>query len=560
MKQLVLKISFVITLLFSAYSFAQLENANWYFGENGAGLDFNNNTVTVFTDGETLVAENFTATVSDNNGDLLFYTDGVSVWNKDHNLMPSGDGTLNGGSRTVSIVPFPGNTSKYYIFTIGQDGSKYDYFYSVIDMNLDNNLGDVEVNNRNVNLNLLPYIEFNQDGSFDIRSEMQRLNNMTVAKHSDGESYWLILNPFDRFFALKINANETIDPPIISNSNGSYNLEYPLTSRSGMSISPNMDKIAYFTFELGFGLNVTHLNIFNFNNSTGILSELYTSTEFTGFATEFSENGDYLYLLIRNGDAEYWIYQLDLQNINNNALFLGSSLSGDAETDFPTLVRGIDGKIYIPYSNNLLGVINSPNMLGANSNYVNNQINLGTNVIAKKLPQQIQIHNSNNCPENLNISQIVTSGNTDIQEAENWIIASNIIEDGANAEYDANLFVKLDVGFHAEAGSYFRAYIDGCTPLRLARNHSPFSKNKKEETKDIMVFPNPTKGKLNISSNQHIKQWQLINKFGKTLKNNNLKKPSPDIELSLHDLPTDIYILKIIFKGGDVVTKKIIKH
>lgn len=549
-----------LILFFSLNCFAQLENANWYFGENGAGLDFNNNTVTVLTDGETLVAENFTATVSDNNGDLLFYTDGVSVWNKNHVKMSNGDGTLNGGSRTVSIVPFPGNSSKYYIFTIGIDGSSYDYFYSVVDMNLNNNLGDVEANKLNVNLNLLPYFEFNQNGSLDIRSEMQRKNNMVVAKHSDGESYWLILNPFDKFFALKININETIGAPIISNSNGSYNLEYPLTGRSGISISPNMDKIAYFTKELGYGNYQVHFNIFNFDNSTGVLAEVHSSYLLDGYICEFSSDGKYIYSIVSNSnggiDDNYKIYQFDTQNTNINPILLGSSLSGDAETDLPTLVRGIDGKIYVPNSNNLLGVINNPNMSGTSSNYVNNQINLGTNVIAKKLPQQVQIHNSNNCPENLTITQIVLSGNTDIQEAENWIIASNVIKNGANAEYDASKYVKLENGFHAESGSKFRAYIDGCSNTQPNAKNS-FFKNTEVLNNKTLIYPNPAEKNVFITNNQtHIKSFSLYDINGRLITKKSINSSNHIIDVS--QFKEGLYILKISFEDNSTLTKQLI--
>ncbi|WP_299365728.1 3-coathanger stack domain-containing protein [Winogradskyella sp.] len=569
MKANIFKLALSIIILVNTLCYAQLENANWYFGQNqfasqnGAGLSFNNNTVTVLTDGETENDLYFTATVSDENGDLLFYTDGSSVWNKNHNKMPNGINTLNGSFRTVSIVPFPGNDSKYFIFTIGVDGSSHDYFYSIIDMSLDNNLGDIESNNLNVNLNLLPYIVFDQNGSLEIKSEMQRKNNIVVAKHSDDESYWLILNPFDVFFVIKIDSNG-ISSNSIEYDENNPELDYNSNIRgtSGMSISPNSDKLSYYCNRSNGGNQSNLFTILNFDNSNGDLSPAFFTfddpnfTLFPGYASEFSGNSNYLYLLTGNGNFGHWIYQFDLQNTNNSPLFIGSSLSGDAETDLPTLVRGIDDKIYVPNSNNFLGVINNPNLSGTSSNYVNNQIDLGTNVIAKKLPQQVQVQNNNNCPDNLTITQTVSNGTNDIQEASNWIVALNVIENAANAEYDAGKFVKLESGFHARAGSTFRAYIDGCLITQPVSKNSIFNNNEILDNQ-IIIFPNPAKDKVYLShSKLNIKSFVLYDIHGRSVTKNDLNSNKHTIEVS--KFKDGLYILRIVLEDNSVITKKLI--
>src|SRR5690606_9523672 len=140
------------------------ENANWYFGESGAGLNFTS-AVNVLTDGETEQINSYSATVSDENGDLLFYTDGRSVWNKYHNKMPNGDGSLNGFFNPVVIVPFPNNSDKYYIFTIGTNiyNQMDDYYYSVVNMDSNNPMGIVESGSLNVAMNILPYYDEVED-------------------------------------------------------------------------------------------------------------------------------------------------------------------------------------------------------------------------------------------------------------------------------------------------------------------------------------------------------------------------------------------------------------
>ena len=56
---------------------AQNQNNRWYFGIN-AGLNFNSGSPVALTDGA-LFSNEGCATISDNSGNLLFYTNGVIV-------------------------------------------------------------------------------------------------------------------------------------------------------------------------------------------------------------------------------------------------------------------------------------------------------------------------------------------------------------------------------------------------------------------------------------------------------------------------------------------------
>jgi hypothetical protein len=66
------------------------QNNIWYFGDK-AGLDFNTEPPTVLEDGEINASEGCSV-IADNNGNLLFYTDGITVWDKTHTAMPNGTG------------------------------------------------------------------------------------------------------------------------------------------------------------------------------------------------------------------------------------------------------------------------------------------------------------------------------------------------------------------------------------------------------------------------------------------------------------------------------------
>ena len=99
----------LLSLLFitqSGYLSAQNQNNIWYFGSN-AGLDFNTDPPTALeSDLETLEG---TASISDPAGQLLFYTNGATLWDRTHTIMPNGSGLLGGesSSQAALIVPLP---------------------------------------------------------------------------------------------------------------------------------------------------------------------------------------------------------------------------------------------------------------------------------------------------------------------------------------------------------------------------------------------------------------------------------------------------------------------
>ena len=71
---------------------AQGEANNWYFGGN-AGVTFNTKPPSELTDGRLVTTEGC-STISDVNGNLQFYSDGRSVWNRNHQKMSNGDYNL----------------------------------------------------------------------------------------------------------------------------------------------------------------------------------------------------------------------------------------------------------------------------------------------------------------------------------------------------------------------------------------------------------------------------------------------------------------------------------
>ena len=119
------KILFYLILIIPQFFLAQGEAKYWYFGAN-AGVNFNTSPPTAITNGQLNTSEGCSS-ISDESGNLLFYTDGSTVWNRNHQIMSNanyfnGNG-LNGDPSSTSsglIVPHPTNPNLYYVFTVDE--------------------------------------------------------------------------------------------------------------------------------------------------------------------------------------------------------------------------------------------------------------------------------------------------------------------------------------------------------------------------------------------------------------------------------------------------------
>ncbi len=101
--------------LISFLSHAQSPVSIWYFGKN-AGVDFSSGQPVSITDGQ-LNTEEGCVTICDNWGMLRFYTDGITVWNNSHKVMPNGTGLLGSPSSTSSgvVIQHPTEKNLYYL-------------------------------------------------------------------------------------------------------------------------------------------------------------------------------------------------------------------------------------------------------------------------------------------------------------------------------------------------------------------------------------------------------------------------------------------------------------
>lgn len=134
----------IINTLFSVFlfisisisSYAQLQNSHWYFGDK-AGLKFNKeaSTPSVLSDNFLMQTNGGSASISDNEGNLLFYTDGITVWNRNHEVMPNGSGLFGSNTVSQSVIIVPKEEDQYYIFTNqAHDLDSHGLSYSIVNM------------------------------------------------------------------------------------------------------------------------------------------------------------------------------------------------------------------------------------------------------------------------------------------------------------------------------------------------------------------------------------------------------------------------------------------
>ena len=330
-------------------SHAQGEANIWYFGQN-AGLDFNSGSPVALINGQ-LVTDEGCATISNSNGQLLFYTDGITVYNRNHVIMLNGTGLMGHPSSTQSatVVPMPGSNNLYYIFTTDNEHDPNGFRYSIVDMNLDGGNGAVTTTK-----NVLVYTP--------------TIENLGITKHGNGQDYWIITHGWNsnNFIAYQLtstglNLTPIVTPigQIITGSPTDY------VAAGTIKISPSGSKLAF--------TSVSDIaQLFNFNNSTGVLSNGITLTTEGGdlYGAAFSPDETLLY--ISNTFGTIHQFNLNATDIPNSEITI---YNGDI---LGQMQVGPDNKIYIAFGSRFyLGVINNPNILGSGCNFQRDGIYLG---------------------------------------------------------------------------------------------------------------------------------------------------------------------------------------
>ncbi|WP_405296544.1 PKD domain-containing protein, partial [Algibacter sp. Ld11] len=362
--------------LFSSISRAQDQAANWYFGAR-AGVNFDNNNVSAILNSELSTHEGC-ASISNAKGELLFYTNGVSVWDKDHKVMPNGTGLMGNisSSQSAIIVPKPNSETVYYIFTIIDYAYTEGLRYSEVDMSLNGGNGDVTLN-KNVFL-ISPGTE-----------------KISAVQHSNGIDYWVSTHLWESnsFATFKITKNGVETTPVLS-AVGRYHGGASFNVIGCMKFSPNGKKLALTKWSTD-----SFVELFNFDKETGIISNPVLIDNFFGadylngaYGIEFSTDSKLLYVSeLNQKDYTSELHQLDLTVFTPTAIKASGALINKEQRLIAGLQLGPDGKIYVSNTfSTFLSVIEAPNTKGIGCNYQNRNIDLKGRSSIFGLPSFIQ--------------------------------------------------------------------------------------------------------------------------------------------------------------------------
>ena len=230
-------LSVLVSVLSAIISLAQAQKqaSVWYFYAK-AGIDFRSDNPIALTDGQILGTQGFgegSSSICNHNGDLLFYTDGVTVFNRLHGVMSNGTNLWGHYSTTQTlIVPQPSNDSIFYVFTMSPQyneifaADSVGCHYSIVNIKRKGGLG--EVTHKNVLL-------------FKKTTE-----KVSAVHHRNGTDIWVVFHEWDsncfRSYLITQNGIDTNAPVISCIGSTHKSIGYPPSNGNAigqMKISPD---------------------------------------------------------------------------------------------------------------------------------------------------------------------------------------------------------------------------------------------------------------------------------------------------------------------------------
>jgi gliding motility-associated-like protein len=352
-------ISPLVLILLCCSIHAQLNlSPIWCFGKN-AGLDFSKNPPAPFT--TPLVTSEGSAGVTNGKGELLFYTDGSTVYNKKNNVMLNGTGLTGSQSSSQSAIvlqhPSQKSLNQYYIFTTPEYAGSQGFCYSIVDMDDDNGQGAVVTKNVRLYGGVLS-------------------EQMQPAMHSNGVDYWIVIKG--------VNNNE-----ILSFLVDQAGVTLRKTASMGNSISNTIGCMRFNKQYSQFAFTCYdysgYVQICDFDNTTGTVSNpMIVDGLYDPYGVAFSPDGKQLYishLLTRQ------VNQYDLTQYNKTDILASKYALTSTSFAYGQLSYAIDGKLYMSVTGEkYIARIDNPDGKNAACNFQLNAVNLGANSCIYGLP------------------------------------------------------------------------------------------------------------------------------------------------------------------------------
>ncbi|MFJ9317879.1 sortase domain-bontaining protein [Pimelobacter simplex] len=330
----------------------------WHFG-NGAGLDFgtSGSALPVTTPSTGVNAVEGTTVITDSAGKLLFWSDGVKVLDKNHQVMPNGAGLTGNASATQTVAAFPSLTDpgKYFVVaTTGASevGGSGHLSYSVVDMSLNGGLGDVTATK---NVDLAP-----ANGAAE---------QLTAIPNAAGTGFWVVTaqasSPNIR--AYSFDGAGPADPdgagPLAAGDSVISVMPTPNYNQYGtLNLSPDLSSVLLAT---GNNAGASRIRLMDFDASTGRFAQRFEWSTPTGaggnmYSADFSPSGDHVYATRIFGGAH--LFRYDIAGAADGAAVKATEVDlGQYHANGGQVKRGPDGRMYVVNRGAAtLGVIASP--------------------------------------------------------------------------------------------------------------------------------------------------------------------------------------------------------
>ncbi len=319
------QVIFLITLVFN--SFGQGEANYWYFSTN-IGLDFNSAPPTVLNagnpNGAGQTVESST-TVSTAAGDYLFSTNGNYVFDGGLNQVATNLATTTNASQGNIVMPVPGTTDQYYVCTVdAADGGCS---------------GGVPAGSDRGARYRIFTVSGTGAGNLTMGGESTAVSSgvaecqLAVPKTDGSDDFWWIVHERgnNTFKVYSVTAGG-----ISLSSNQSVGFSFGACDY----VSVLKSNTCYDQLALAVSGQV---HLFDFDASTGTISNPSSTTLAGAYGLEFSTNGDYLYVST-NEVSPQAVYQYDISSGTFGAQSNLGNLSGQLRGGH--LQLGPDGNIY----------------------------------------------------------------------------------------------------------------------------------------------------------------------------------------------------------------------
>lgn len=401
---------------------------HWFFGR-GAGIRFNGTTPVNLAGGNVNTLDGSAVVSHPVTGALLLYTDGLTVWNGNHQAVQNGTGLFGHQSsgQPALIVPKPGDSTLFYIFTTGAaNTSRTETSYSVVDLKAGGGRGAVTQKN--------------------VLLITRGTEKIAATRHCNGVDYWVVAHEWgnNRFHSYLITENGIVDTvttdigaPLASNAQ----------TQGTTQISPNGRTLATSS-------NVRKtVELFDFDNATGVLSNV---REIGGggsdyYGLEFSPDNGKLYVnTLPPGSSAAHLFQYDLEAGDVAAIRA-------SRTTLTTLTGGSwqggqlqvapDGRIYVSWvGRSFLGVVQQPNLKAPACTYVHDGFQLTAGSSSYGLPNFIDSDVFGVSTESAAVAIELVAARTTIDRGDTTLLSIIVCNGSAAEATNIKLALRLPAG------------------------------------------------------------------------------------------------------------------